>query len=239
MEHTRRKENLPPYKILLFDLDDTLLDFAANEADSLNRLFQLHGYAFSADVFHVYNKVNKQLWTDYENGRIGLEVVLHTRFSATMARLGIDVDGVEWEKQYRELLGNGTQQMDGALAVCQRLSGSHRLFVITNGITRTQIKRLKQSGLYDFFEAVFDSQTIGYQKPAKEFFDYVMRHIPGFQVREALIIGDSLNTDIKGGLLAGIDTCWLNHKGQPGSAEIPSTYTISHLNELYGICGSV
>lgn len=224
------------YKILLFDLDDTLLDFAANEADSLSRLFQQHGYVFSAELFRVYNAVNKQLWADYENGRIGLDDVLNSRFSATLARLGIAIDGIEWEKQYRDLLGNGIQQMDGALAVCQSLSASHRLFVITNGITKTQIKRLKQSGLYDFFEDIFTSQNIGFQKPAKEFFDYVMSHIAGFNIREALIIGDSLNTDIKGGLLAGIDTCWINHKSQTGSAESPSTYTITSLSELYGIC---
>ena len=228
--------NKTAYKILLFDLDDTLLDFAANEADSLNRLFQQHGHTFSAELFRVYNAVNKQLWTDYENGRIGLDDVLNSRFSATMARLGIDVNGMEWEKQYRELLGNGTQQMDGALTVCQNLSASHRLFVITNGITKTQIKRLKKSGLYDFFEDIFTSQSIGFQKPAKEFFDYVMSHIAGFHIRESLIIGDSLNTDIKVGLLAGIDTCWFNHKSQAGSAEIPSTYTITRLSELYDIC---
>lgn len=224
------------YKILLFDLDDTLLDFAANETDSLNRLFQQHGYVFSAELFRVYNAVNKQLWADYENGRIGLDDVLNTRFSATMAKLGTVIDGIEWEKQYRHLLGNGIQQMDGALAVCQSLSVSHRLFVITNGITKTQIKRLKRSGLYDFFEAIFTSQSIGFQKPAKEFFDYVLSHIADFHIRDALIIGDSLNTDIKGGLLAGIDTCWLNHKLQAGSAEIPSTYTITSLSELYDIC---
>jgi len=224
------------YKILLFDLDDTLLDFAANEADSLNRLFQQHGYAFSTELFRVYNAVNKQLWADYENGRIGLDAVLNTRFSATMARLGTDVDGMEWENQYRELLTNGIQHMEGALAVCQNLSVSHRLFVITNGITKTQIKRLKQSGLYDFFEDIFDSQGIGFQKPAREFFDYVMSHISGFNVKESLIIGDSLNTDIKGGLMSGIDTCWFNHKSQAGSAEIPSTYTITSLSELYDIC---
>ena len=126
--------------------------------------------------------------------------------------------------------------MDGALSVCQSLSASHRLFVITNGITKTQIKRLKHSGLHDFFEDIFTSQSIGFQKPAKEFFDYVMNHIAGFNIREALIIGDSLNTDIKGGLLAGIDTCWLNHKSQTGSAEIPSTYTITRLSQLYDIC---
>ena len=224
------------YKILLFDLDDTLLDFAANEAESLNRLFQQHGYVFSAELFRVYNSVNKQLWTDYESGRIELDDVLNTRFSATMSSLGSVIDGREWENQYRELLGNGIQQMDGALSVCQSLSASHRLFVITNGITKTQIKRLKHSGLHDFFEDIFTSQSIGFQKPDKEFFDYVMNHIAGFNIREALIIGDSLNTDIKGGLLAGIDTCWLNHKSQTGSAEIPSTYTITRLSQLYDIC---
>lgn len=224
------------YKILLFDLDDTLLDFGANEIDSLTKLFRQHGYTFSEELFQVYNSVNKQLWADYENGKIVLDDVLNSRFSQTMLRLGKVVDGVEWENQYRELLGNGCQHMEGALEVCQSLSSSHRLFVVTNGITRTQIKRLKQSGLYDFFEDIFDSQSIGYQKPSKEFFDYVMSHIKDFNKKEALIIGDSLNTDIKGGLLSGIDTCWMNRAAKKGSADIQSTYTITSLVELYDIC---
>jgi HAD superfamily (subfamily IA) hydrolase, TIGR02254 len=223
------------YKILLFDLDDTLLDFGANEADSLSKLFQKHGYTFSDELFRIYNSVNKQLWADYENGNIVLDDVLNSRFSETMLRLGKVVDGVEWENLYRELLGNGCQLMEGALDVCQSLSVSHRLFVITNGITRTQIKRLKQSGLYDFFEDIFDSQSIGFQKPSKEFFDYVISHIKSFNIKEALIIGDSLNSDIKGGLLSGIDTCWINRNSQKCSDEIQSTYTVASLAELYDI----
>jgi len=224
------------YQILLFDLDDTLLDFGANEADSLKKLFQHHGYPFSDEIFRVYNSVNKQLWADYENGNIGLDDVLRSRFSKTMLQLGTVVDGIEWEKQYRELLGHGCQHVEGAFEVCQRLSASHRLFVITNGITQTQLKRLKQSGLSVFFEGVFDSQSIGFQKPAKEFFDYVSDHIEGFNSEEALIIGDSLSTDIKGGLLSGIDTCWVNRTSQKSPAEIQSTYTITNLEELYNIC---
>jgi len=227
------------YKILLFDLDDTLLDFGANEIDSLNKLFQQHGYTFSDELLQIYNSVNKQLWVDYEKGNIPLDNVINSRFSETMLRLGKVVDGTQWETIYRELLGNGCQLMDGALEVCQNLSVSHRLFVITNGITRTQIKRLKQSGLYDYFENIFDSQSIGFQKPSKEFFDYVMSHIENFNMKEALIIGDSLNTDIKGGLLSGIDTCWINRKSQKCSAEIQSTYTITSLIELYDICTPV
>ena len=225
------------YKILLFDLDDTLLDFGANETDSLNKLFQQHGYTFSDEMFRVYNSVNKRLWAEYENGTIVLDEVLKSRFSETMLRLGKVVDGIEWENIYRELLSNGCQHIEGALEVCQTLSISHRLFVITNGIT--QIKRLKLSGLYEFFEGIFDSQSIGFQKPSKEFFDYVMIHIKDFSKREALIIGDSLNTDIKGGLLSGIDTCWINREPSKCSAEIQSTYTVATLTELYDICAPI
>jgi len=224
------------YKILLFDLDDTLLDFCANETVSLSKLFQQRGYIFSNELFQTYNSVNKQLWAEYENGNIELDDVLNSRFSETMLRLGKVVDGIEWENQYRELLGNGCQLIEGALEVCRSLSVSHRLFVITNGITQTQIKRLEQSGLYEFFEDIFVSQSIGSQKPSIKFFDYVMSHIKDFDRKEALIIGDSLNTDIKGGLLSGIDTCWFNRKLQKRSPEIQSTFTISSLEELYDIC---
>jgi 2-haloacid dehalogenase len=155
-----------------------------------------------------------------------------------MLRLGKVVDGTEWENQYRELLGNGSQLMEGALELCQSLSATYRLFVVTNGITQTQIKRLKQSGLYDFFEDIFDSQSIGFQKPSTKFFDYVMNHITGFNKQEALIIGDSLNTDIKGGILSGIDTCWINHS-RHNSTDIRSTYTITNLGEIYDLLASV
>lgn len=224
------------YSILLFDLDDTLLDFGANEADSLNKLFRQHGYTFSDEFFQVYNSVNKHLWSEYESGNIALADVLNSRFSETMLRLGKDVDGNEWENQYRELLGNGCQLMEGALELCESLFATHRLFIITNGVSITQIKRLKQSGLYNFFEGIFDSQSIGFQKPSIEFFEYVKGHIKEFNIKEALVIGDSLNTDIKGGLLSGIDTCWMNRKAQKGSAEIQSTYTVTSLAELYDIC---
>ncbi|WP_141499993.1 YjjG family noncanonical pyrimidine nucleotidase [Paenibacillus luteus] len=225
------------YKILLFDLDDTLLDFRANESDSLKKLFQQYGYTFSDELFHLYNSVNKQLWGQYENGSITLDIVLNSRFSETMLKLGKVVNGVEWEDFYRKLLGDGAQILiEGALDVCRQLSESHRLFVITNGITRTQIKRLKQSGLYDFFEEIFDSQSIGYQKPSIEFFDYVMNQIPNSNKQDTLIIGDSLNTDIKGGQLSSIDTCWINRTQQKSPPAVQSTYTISSLTELFKIC---
>jgi len=223
------------YEMLLFDLDDTLLDFEANERESLEKLFTDNGFAFNKEIFDTYHRINKELWNGYEKGTLDLNEVLNTRFSKTLHQLGQTVDGVLWEMQYRTLLGQGYQLMEGAYDLCQQLSKSHRLFIITNGVTETQLNRLRLSKLHPFFENIFTSQELGYQKPAKEFFDYVKEHIKEFKADKALVIGDSLSSDIKGGYLAGIDTCWINRKNTENTSGIPITYKISKLPELYGI----
>ncbi|WOO36778.1 YjjG family noncanonical pyrimidine nucleotidase [Anaerocolumna sp. AGMB13020] len=226
------------YKILLFDLDDTLLDFAANEQYALKHLFEESGITFTKEVFDTYSRVNKDLWAAYEKGEIPLEEVLNTRFSKALLSLGKEADGRLWEQNYRERLGNGHEMLEGAAELIKRLSGSFRMFIVTNGVTETQIKRLKQSGLYSYFEDIFTSQAIGYQKPAAEFFDYVKSHVKDFDAESTLIIGDSLSSDIKGGNLAGIDTCWLNRNSAAPSADIISTYSIKNLYELLDIVGA-
>lgn len=223
------------YEFLLFDLDDTLLDFEANERASLEKLFSDNGVSFTREVFDVYNAVNKELWAGYEKGTIELAEVLNTRFSKAMLKLDMEVDGILWEKQYRELLGKGYQIIDGAFDLCEDLHQSYRLFIVTNGVTETQLNRLRLSGLYSFFEGIFTSQEIGYQKPAGEFFDYVKENISGFHPERALVIGDSLSSDIKGGYLAGIDTCWINRKNTTNTSGVESTYTITKLKDLYEI----
>ncbi len=223
------------YKILLFDLDDTLLDFQANERDALPRVFDFFGYTLTDEMMKAYHTINNQLWTDYENGEVMMSEMLNSRFAKTMAKFGVAVDGVAWEKHYQALLGDGHHIIEDALEVCRRLEKTHRLFVITNGVRKTQLNRLKAAGLYDLFEDIFTSQGIGYQKPAKEFFDHVISHISGFDTREALIIGDSINTDIKGGIESGIDTCWFNRHAQECGANIPIAFVISKLTDLYDI----
>jgi len=223
------------YKILLFDVDDTLLDFRANETEALPKVFEFFGYSLSDELLHTYHTINKQLWIDYEHGKVSMTDMLNSRFTKTMANFDIEVDGTVWEKHYQALLGSGHHVIEDALEVCERLAQTHRLFVVTNGVKETQFNRLKIAGLYDLFEDIFTSQGIGYQKPAKEFFDHVKSHIDGFDAREALIIGDSLNSDIRGGIASGIDTCWFNKHAQECDAEIRSKYMITKLTELYDI----
>lgn len=224
------------YPILLFDLDGTILDFDANEADSLRQLFQIKKENLTEDVLQVYHGINEQLWRDYENGKIVQEEVLNTRFSKTMAIFHKNIDGREWEATYRELLGNGHQVIEGAPEVLKKLRKKHRIFAATNGVTKTQLNRLKLAGLEGLFEMVFTSQDIGIQKPQREFFQYVMSHISEFMPDQALMIGDSLISDIQGGLNAGLPVCWVNLKGFICPQEIQPTYQITALKELYPIC---
>lgn len=221
------------YKILLFDLDDTLLDFKANESESLKQLFINYGYELTDEYLTSYKQVNQSLWDAYGNGEITLSEVLNTRFSKTLALYDHQIDGEAWEKQYRHYLGNGAQLMDGAVTICETLSKTHRLFIATNGVRETQEKRLKKAGIRHYFEAVFDSQSIGHQKPTAAFFDYVKEHIKDFDRTQALMIGDSLKADIVGGKEAGIDTCWLTD--DKDFTEQICTYKISKLEELLTI----
>ncbi len=226
---------MPRYDILLFDLDDTLLDFRANEASALPALFEGHGYHFSSQIAAFYHPLNQALWAAHERGELPLQQALNTRFARTMAHFGIQVDGAAWEAEYRALLCLGHQKMEGALEICQLLCQTHRLFIVTNGVAGTQERRLKDAGLYGFFEDIFYSERIGHQKPERAYFEWVAAHIPGFRAHRALLIGNSPNTDILGGYRFGIDTCLYCPTGSI-SSPVPATYTISSLYELPALC---
>ncbi len=225
------------YTYLLLDVDDTLMDFKKIEAEALQKLFAYFGHPLTPELLQVYHTVNKGLWADYERGQIAMGDMLNKRFGLTMDKFGVCIDSEEWEKAYQDMLGEGGHLIDDAKDVLLRLRESFRLYAVTNGVRETQRRRLEAGGLHGLFEAVFDSQSIGFQKPAKEFFDYVAAHIDGFDKRLTLIIGDSLTTDIKGGIAAGIDTCWFNRHAAISAAELPITHTITKLTELYDILG--
>jgi len=223
------------YRTLLFDVDDTLLDFGAAEQASLRMLLESQGIQYSKDNHNKYSQINRRLWADFEDGKITREELFSTRFSLLFNELGKSVDGIQLEEHYRRGLGEGHQLIAGAMELIHELQADFNLYIVTNGISKTQDKRLKLSGLYSSFKAIFVSEDTGYQKPMKEFFDFVFERIPNINLNETLIIGDSLSADIKGGILAGIDTCWVNLKGIENTTEWKPTYEIKSLDELFHI----
>ena len=197
------------YRILLFDVDNTLLDFDANEEEAFKAVMKEMDQAWSEELFETYKELNTDLWKRIERNEVTVEQGVNRRFSDLMAKYGKAVDGVLWEKTYRKYLNLGIQEIPQAHQVLRRLEESgHELYVITNGVTKTQESRMSRSGLDQYFREMFISGRIGAGKPSGEFFDYVKSHVPGFEEKEALVIGDSLSSDIRGGADAGIPTCW-------------------------------
>jgi 2-haloacid dehalogenase len=226
---------LKNYRFLFFDADDTLLDFGAAEKLALHLLFNEVGVPLNAEMEKNYKRINRGLWKSYEDGKLDRDEVVNTRFSILFKEYGQEVDGALFEKKYRRYIDEGHQLVDGALDLVTNLENRFELYIVSNGVSKTQDRRLRDSGLYPHFKDIFVSEDTGYQKPMQEFFDYVFARLPNFTVAQGLMIGDSLNSDIKGGLLAGLDTCWFNPNMNPNETEIVPTYQIQKLDELYRI----
>ncbi|MBK3494711.1 YjjG family noncanonical pyrimidine nucleotidase [Viridibacillus sp. YIM B01967] len=223
------------YQTLLFDVDDTILDFGAAEKEALHSLFKDQEILLTAEIEAHYKEINQGLWRAFEEGEIDRNEVVNTRFALLFNKYGKEVDGAALERNYRIHLEEGHQLIEGAMELITSLQNKYDLYVVTNGVSKTQDKRLRASGLHSLFKNIFVSEDTGYQKPMKEYFDYVFARIPHFSAENTLIIGDSLSSDIKGGQLAGIDTCWLSPQMKLNNTEIIPTYQIQKLDELYRI----
>jgi 2-haloacid dehalogenase len=226
---------LKKYQTLLFDVDDTLLDFGAAERLALRLLFEEQNFPLTNEIEARYKKINQGLWKAYEEGKLDRDEVVNTRFSILFKEYGQQINGALLEQHYRSFLEQGSELVHGAFELVTDLQNQYDLYIVTNGVSKTQDKRLRASGLHPIFKEIIVSEDTGFQKPMKEFFDYVFERIPNFKVEQGLIIGDSLNADIKGGQQAGLDTCWFNPKMKPNETEIVPTYQIQKLDDLYQV----
>ena len=223
------------YQFLLFDLDDTLLDFKAAEKLALPKLFEAHQLPLTPQIESVYREINSNLWRLLEEGLVTREELMQTRFGKTFEYFGYEVDGRALDAEYRGYLTESKVFVEGAMELIQTLAPQYDLYITSNGLADTQMKRLQVTGLAPYFKGIFVSENTGYQKPMKQFFDYVFNHIPNFDLNKALIIGDSYSADIIGGARAGIDTCWLNPMDIAPPQSIVPTYEISRLDQLLSI----
>ena len=224
------------YDFLLFDADNTLLDFDANESVSIRITLKKFGIEPTDEMVSLYSGINRKYWRMYDRGELTQAQVLIKRFEELFAVLGIDEDPVEAERHYRAQLGLGNQVIPGALELLEELKGKYRMAIVTNGVVQTQYPRLRLSGVADYFEKIFVSEEVGAHKPQKEYFDFVFANMEGLDPHRALIIGDSLSSDIKGGMNAGLDTCYFDRHGA-GSGDVQPTYTVRDYDELRAILG--
>lgn len=223
------------YKTLLFDADDTLFDFQKTEKLALEATLAAYGLSGNEAAKKLYHQINNQLWLDFEEGKVTKPVLQKKRFVDLFTQLQIDADGVACSELYVENLGKGNYLLPGACEICRELSEVCELYLVTNGIAKVQHARFKASPVKSYFRDIFVSEESGYQKPQVEYFEYVFDRIPDFQKAEALLIGDSLSSDMQGGLNAGVDTCWFNPQHSENAKQISCTYEIDDLKRIFDI----
>lgn len=224
-------------KTILWDIDDTLLDFKKAENNSLKKTFEHFGLGKCTDeMVNAYSAINQSHWERLERGEFSKEQVLKHRFTDFFALMNItSVDEGEFCSYYENGLSDKIVFMENAFDIVNELKGKYRQYAVTNGAYSIQTKRLEKSGLDKILDGSFISDSIGFEKPSKEFFEYVLKNIEPCQRNEILIVGDSLTSDMQGGNNAKIKCCWYNPKNKTKDKNVKIDYEIQSLNQVESI----
>ena len=218
-------------EFLFLDLDDTILDFHKAERIALSKTIRDFGVEPTEEVLALYHTINKWHWEQLELGTLTRAEVLVNRFGVLFEKLGVSVEPEACARAYEKNLSIGHYFLPGAEEAVKRLHKKYRLFLASNGTATVQHGRMTSAGLYPYFEQVFVSQEIGFNKPSREYFDGCFSRIEGFDPEKAMIVGDSLTSDIRGGINAGIRTVWVN-PGRGDCGDIRPDYEIEALHQL-------
>lgn len=231
-------ENKQTFTTLLWDVDGTLLDFDYSMRCSLRRCFHTIGQPLTEEMILRYSQINDSYWKRLERGEITKAELLTGRFRDFFAELGLTgIDEAAFLKAYQYGLGHYYAFLDDSLTVVKGLQGRYRQYVVTNGVTTTQESKLELSGLRGVMDGVFISEAVGCAKPGRAFFDYCLGQVAEQARERILIIGDSMTSDILGGIRAGIGTCWYNPGGQPHTYDYRADYEITALRQIYEVLG--
>lgn len=219
-------------EFLFLDLDDTILDFHKAEHIALSKTLRFFGLEPAEAVMARYSQINREHWERLERKELTREQVLVGRFAALFEEYQITVDPEQVARKYEDFLSIGHYFLPGAEEALRRLSQKYKLYMASNGTAKVQAGRLKSANISHYFKAIFVSQEMGVNKPDKLYFDRCADRIPGYDPRKSMIVGDSLTSDIQGGINAGMQTVWVNPGHKPHPAHITPDYQIEALCQL-------
>lgn len=206
---------LKKYSTLLFDADNTLLDFSSAEKFAITKACEKFGIPCGEEEVKLYSKINLSLWKKHEKGEITRDNIKLSRFIEFTQTVGAQTDPKAIAAFYEAALATRGDILLGADLLCKALCDSYDMYIVTNGLASVQHSRLGNSGLLPYFKKLFISEEYGSQKPEKVFFDKIFEEIPEKDKSRICIIGDSMSSDILGGINAGIDTCFFAPVGVP------------------------
>ena len=228
------------YKDLFFDLDHTLWDFETNSKETIQELYITHRLADLGIVdfdgfYSTYSEHNHRLWDRYTKGFIKQEELRWKRVYLSLLDFKVANEPLAkaMSQAYLEILPNKTHLFPYTIEILEYLKQKeYKMHLITNGFESVQFKKIRNSGLADYFIEVITSEASNSLKPQKEIFEYALKNAKA-SVNESIMIGDNESADIQGGINIGMDTIFVNHVQVVPT--VPATYTITHLKELENI----
>ena len=228
-------------KVVFIDIDNTLLSFSEYVKEAMRDGFHTFGLKpYDAAMFPVFEKINNALWRQLEQGMLTFEELMKCRWNLIFNELKIDFDGRVFEEYFRNQLFYSAIPEDGAVDLLNYLSRKYTLCAASNGPYEQQINRLRLGKMNDYFSYCFISSQVGAQKPSREFFDYCFNILreseyPGLTPEEVMIIGDSVSSDISGGLAYGIHTCLYQKDAKPEHDTSGADYVVNSLSAIKNI----
>lgn len=224
------------YEVLFFDADDTLFDFKKSENFALDKLMS----SIDTDLeksycIEIYKEINNNIWKEFEQNLISSDELKIERFKRFADKINLSQDPKILSNMYVNFLAEASFIYKETEELLSYLYKKYKIVIITNGLTSVQNKRIKESIIKDYFDAVIISDEIKIAKPDPKIFDYALNVINHTNKESVLVIGDSLSSDVKGGINAGIDTCWFNPNNKKNNSSLIPKYEISTLLELKNI----
>lgn len=215
------------YDVILFDADRTLFDFDQSQRLALGEVYRANGIPETEENIQTYVRLNDQLWARFDKGEISLEELEYIRFRDFAEALGLrDLDANRLNQLYIEALGRNSILLPGAEELCAALASYCQQYIVTNGIKEAQEGRLERSPIRQYIKKMYISGVMGVRKPERAYFELVY-HDLGMtpeRWRRTVIVGDSLSSDILGGVNGNLDTIWYNPKHKPNGTDIRPTW---------------
>ena len=221
------------YSVILFDIDDTIFDFSKCEKEALIDAFAQCDVTLTGEMIDIYRRINDKLWRALERGEIERDELKTRRFDDFAKFYGLSIDSAKVADDYIFYLGHKIYYVRGAKELIESLHGKVKMYIVTNGLEAVQTRRYALAGFDKIFDGIFISQVVGANKPDARFFEYVAEHIDGFEKEKTLIVGDSLSSDIAGGINFGIDTCWYSPSNMHTKAN--PTYIVDSMEKVLSI----
>ncbi len=224
------------YEIIIFDADDTLFDFRKSERDAFKNTMVEFNIEYDENYhLKVYSDINTAIWKDFEDGLITPKELKVERFKRLSDKLNIDFDEVEFAKSYMKHLSFASFLYDNSMNLIESLYKNYRLSIITNGLTEVQDNRIRKSAIAKYFENIVISEEVQVSKPDPKIFELTLNNMKYTDKSKILMVGDSLTSDIQGGINFGIDTCWFNPDKITNKTGMKPNYEISNLMDLKDI----